>query len=70
MDEMLAVICDRAVPDDQVGHREGIGIDRLRAAKEAAGRRLPRDGHLQMIEASYTHLREFAPSVLNRPAAR
>jgi len=68
MDEMLAVVCDPAVPDDEVGAilRSRIGIDRLRAAKEASVRRLPRDhGHLEMIEASYNHVREFAPAVLN-----
>ena len=36
-------------------------MERLRTAKEAGPWRLPRDhGHLEMVEASYSHLREFA----------
>jgi len=45
--------------------RDGIGMDRLRRARESGPRRLPPDhGHLEMVEASYPHLREFAPAVL------
>jgi TnpA family transposase len=67
LDELLVVLTDPEVPDEAVGTRlrGGIGMERLRAAKEAGPRRLPRDhGHLQVVEASYSHLREFAPAVL------
>jgi TnpA family transposase len=67
LDELLSVLTDPQVPDEAVGTRlrGGIGMDRLRTAKEAGPRRLPRDhGHLGLIEASYSHLREFAPAVL------
>src|SRR5208282_5140983 len=67
LDELLSVLTDPQVPDEAVGARlrGGIGMDRLRTAKEAGPRRLPRDhGHLGLIEASYSHLREFSPAVL------
>jgi hypothetical protein len=67
LDELLAVLTNPEIPDEQVGARlrGGIGMERLRTAKEAGPRRLPRDhGHLGMVEASYSHLREFAPAVL------
>lgn len=71
LDEMLSVLADPAVPDEAVGHllRGSIGLERLRSAREAATRRLPRDhGHLEMVEASYAHLREFAPAVMSELA--
>jgi hypothetical protein len=40
-------------------------MERLRAARYATARRLPRDhGHLALLKASYSHLREFTPEVL------
>jgi hypothetical protein len=63
---MLVVVCDPAIPDEQVGARlrGGIGMERLRAAREATVRRLPRDhGHLELLKGSYSHLREFTPEV-------
>lgn len=64
---MLSVLTDPDVADEAVGAllRSGIGMERLRRAREAAPRRLPFDhGHLGMVEGSYAHLREFAPAVL------
>jgi TnpA family transposase len=67
LDEMLSVLTNSDIADEAIGAllRGGIGMDRLRRAQESGPRRLPRDhGHLEMIEASYSHLREFAPAVL------
>ena len=68
LDEMLAVATDLDnVPDGEVGARlrRGIGVDRLRAARRDPADRLPRDrGHLAMVDASFTYLREFAPHVI------
>jgi hypothetical protein len=50
------------VPDDVTGVR---GMDRLRAAWAVRRERLPRDhGHLALMDASMTYLRQFAPAVL------
>lgn len=68
LDEMLAVATDLDnVPDAAVGAklRSGIGMERLRAARRDPKDRLPRDhGHLAMVDASFTYLREFAPHVI------
>lgn len=67
LDEVLSVLTNLDVADEAVGAllRGGIGMDRLRRARESGPRRLPLDhGHLEMVEASYSHLREFAPAVL------
>jgi hypothetical protein len=67
LEEMLAVLTDPDVADEAVGGRlrGGIGMERLRRAAETGPRRLPRDhGHLEMVETSYSHVREFAPAVL------
>ncbi len=68
LDEMLAVATDLDnVPDGDVGAklRRGIGMDRMRAARRDPTDRLPRDhGHLAMVDASFTYLREFAPHVI------
>lgn len=50
LDEILAVLLDTGMDDEQVGMliRNGIGMERLRAARAEAKPRLPRDhGHLR-----------------------
>jgi TnpA family transposase len=67
LDEILAIVLDGDTDDEQVGAllREGIGMPRMRAAWEARQQRLPRDhGHLAMLDASMSYLRQFAPAVL------
>ncbi len=66
LDEVLSVLTDPDVADEAVGAMlRGIGMDRLRRARESGPRRLPADhGHLETMEASYAHVREFAPAVL------
>ncbi len=67
LDEILTVVLDIGIGDELVGRllREGIGMDRMRAAWAAKQERLPRDhGHLAMMHASMTYLRQFVPEVL------
>lgn len=67
LDEILDIVLDPDVDDEQVGPvlRERIGLDRMRAARAARKQRLPRDhGHLAMLDASMSYLRQFAPNVL------
>jgi TnpA family transposase len=67
LDEILEVLLDPEVPDEEVGGRlrEGVGLDRMRAAWQARPKRLPRDhGHLAMLDASMGYVRQFAPEVL------
>ncbi len=67
LDELLEVLLDSAVPDEQVGPllRDGVGMERLQAARRGVEDRLPRDGgHLELLEARYAYLREFTPAVL------
>ncbi|MGH3259306.1 MAG: Tn3 family transposase, partial [Streptosporangiaceae bacterium] len=67
LDEILRIVLDPAVGDEQVGTRlrEGVGLDRIRAAWEGRRERLPRDhGHLAMLDASMGYLRQFVPDVL------
>jgi len=67
LEEILEVATDEAIADDEVGGRlrRGIGMDRLRAARRDPKDRLQRDhGHLALIDASFTYLREFAPHVI------
>ena len=67
LDEILAVVLDPDVTDDQLGSllRDGVGVDRMRAAWAARRQRLPRDhGHLAMLDASMGYVRKFAPDVL------
>jgi len=67
LDEILAIVLDGDTGDEQVGAllREGIGMPRMRAAWQARQQRLPRDhGHLAMLDASMSYLRQFAPAVL------
>ena len=67
LDEILAITLDPGIVEEQVGAllREGIGMDRMRAAAAARKERLPRDhGHLALLDASMSYLRQFAPAVL------
>jgi hypothetical protein len=67
LDDILAIVLDPGVTDDQVGGRlrRDVGHDRMRAAHEARRERLPRDhGHLAMMDASMSYLRQFVPDVL------
>ena len=67
-EEILPVLADPTIADEEVGAllRNGIGMSRLRAAlAEPATARLPRDhGHLAVVAASYSYLRQFTPQVL------
>ena len=67
LDEILAIALDPGIAEEQVGTRlrEGIGMERMRTAWAARKERLPADhGHLAMLDASMTYLRQFAPAVL------
>jgi hypothetical protein len=67
LDDILAIVLDPGVTDDQVGGRlrRDVGHERMRAAHEARRERLPRDhGHLAMMDASMSYLRQFVPDVL------
>ncbi|WP_308188379.1 Tn3 family transposase [Nocardia australiensis] len=69
LDDLLSIIIDPQTPDEDVGgliRGEGIGWERLRAAKAQARPRLPRDhGHLAALDSSYSYLRKFTPAVLS-----
>ncbi|WP_190816460.1 DUF4158 domain-containing protein [Saccharopolyspora pogona] len=68
LEEILTVATDPDVPDVEVGMRlrSGIGLDRMRAARRDPKDRLQRDhGHLALIDASFTYLREFVPHVIS-----
>src|SRR6266571_820051 len=67
LDDILAIVLDLDVADDQVGGRlrRDVGRERMRAAHEARRERLPRDhGHLALMDASMSYLRQFVPDVL------
>jgi hypothetical protein len=67
LDEILEIVLDPRVADERVGGllREGVGLERLRAAWAVRQQRLPRDhGHLAMLDASMGYVRQFAPDVL------
>src|SRR6266568_1855032 len=73
LDEILAVILDLDIAEDQVGAllREGIGMERMRGAWAARKERLPRDhGHLAMLDAAMSYLRQFTPRGPGRGALR
>ncbi|MGH3194130.1 MAG: Tn3 family transposase, partial [Streptosporangiaceae bacterium] len=66
LDDILAIVLDPEVGDDQVGGRlrRDVGHGRMRAAWEARRERLPRDhGHLALMDASMSYLRQFVPGV-------
>ncbi|MCS7483798.1 hypothetical protein ACFFQW_38300 [Umezawaea endophytica] len=67
LEEILTVAADESVAESEVGGllRRGIGMDRLRAARRDPRDRVQRDhGHLALIDARFTYLREFAPHVV------
>jgi TnpA family transposase len=67
LDDILAIVLDPEVADGQVGGRlrRDVGHQRMRSAWEARRERLPRDhGHLAMMDASMSYLRQFVPDVL------
>ncbi|MGW6521681.1 Tn3 family transposase [Streptomyces sp. NPDC054962] len=67
LDEILPILVDSGIEDEMVGGllRNSIGMERLRAAVAQATGRLPRDnGHLAMLDNSYSYLRQFTPDVL------
>jgi TnpA family transposase len=67
LDEILTIVLDPGVDDPAVGSllRGQVGLERMRAARATREERLPRDhGHLAMLDASMTYIRQFAPSVL------
>jgi hypothetical protein len=68
LDEILVIALDLEIADAEVGGlvRTRIGMERLRAAWAARRERLPRDhGHLAMLHASMSYVRQFAPPVLD-----
>ena len=67
LDDILAIVLDPDVADDQVGGRlrRDVGHQRMRTAHDARRERLPRDhGHLALMDASMSYLRQFVPDVL------
>jgi len=66
LDEMLDVVLDTGRDDAAVGAAlRDLGPERLAKAVRGEHERLPRDGgHLALVEASYSHVRAFAPQVL------
>jgi hypothetical protein len=66
-EDVLTIVLDPEVTDEQVGGRlrRDVGRQRMRAAHEARRERLPRDhGHLALMDASMSYLRQFVPDVL------
>ncbi len=63
---MLDVVLDTDRDDAAVGAAlRDLGPERLAEAVRGEDERLPRDGgHLALVEASYSHVRAFAPQVL------
>jgi Domain of unknown function (DUF4158)/Tn3 transposase DDE domain len=67
LDDILRIVLDPGVADSEVGARlrGGVGHERMRSAWAARRDRLPRDhGHLAMMDASMSYLRQFVPDVL------
>ena len=66
LEEILDVVLDEDLDDAGVGATlRGLGTERLAAAARDDDERLPRDsGHLELMEASFSHVRSFAPQVL------
>jgi len=66
LDDILGVVLDANLDDAAVGAGvRGLGPERLAGASRGDDERLPRDsGHLQVMEASFSHVRSFAPQVL------
>ena len=67
VDVILPVLADPSIPDEQVGGilRGKIGISKLREVMAGPWKPLPKDhGRLSAMDASYSYLRQFTPSVL------
>jgi len=66
LDDILDVVLDDDLDDAAVGSVvRGLGSERLAGAARGDDERLPRDrGHLELMEASFSHVRSFAPQVL------
>jgi len=66
LDDILEVVFDTDLDDAAVGARlRGLGSARLSSAvRTLAERRIIDGGHLELIEASFSHVRSFAPPIL------
>ena len=66
LDDILDVVLDDYLDDADVGARvRGLATERLAAAARSDDERPPRDGgHLELMEARFSHVRSFAPQVL------
>ncbi len=66
LDDILDVVLDSKLDDAAVGAGvRGLGRERLAGAVRTDDERLPRDGgHLEFMEARFSHVRSFAPQVL------
>ena len=66
LDDILDVVLDAKLDDAAVGAGvRGLGTERLAAAARSADEHLPRDGgHLELMQARFSHIRSFAPQVL------
>ena len=66
LDDILDVVLDDSLDDSAVGAAvRGLGPERLAGAARSDDERPPRDGgHLELVEARFSHVRSFAPQVL------
>ena len=66
LDDILDVVLDADLDDAAVGAGvRRLGPERLAGAARSDDERLPRDGgHLELMEARFSHIRSFAPQVL------
>ncbi len=66
LDEILPVIIDSDLDDAAVGRQlRELGADRLSDAVRGEDEVLPRDGgHLELIEARFSYMRQFTPKIL------
>lgn len=66
LDDILDVVLDNDLDDAAVGAGvRALGPERLAGAARSGEERLPRDGgHLELMEARFSHVRSFAPQVL------
>ncbi len=66
LDDILDVVLDVDLDDAAVGAGvRGLGPERLAGAARSDDDRLPRDGgHLDLMEARFSHVRSFAPQAL------
>jgi len=66
LDDILDVVLDDDLDDTEVGGAvRALGPKRLANAVRSAAERPPRDGgHLELMEARFSHVRSFAPQIL------